>query len=49
MVVDYMRVLVNLDDRPAFRDLLHRWEGYNTRPARLKATLAKLKFKVTHR
>lgn len=49
MVVDYMRVLVTLDDRPAFRDLRQRWEGYNTGPARLKATLAKLKFKVTHR
>ena len=49
MVVEYMKVLGQLDPRPAFQRTLAEWQAMDTPKNRLRATWAKIVFKVAVR
>lgn len=49
MVIEYMKVLCQLDHRPAFKQILADCQAMDTATNRLRATWAKLKFKVAVR
>ncbi|MDI9636799.1 D-glucuronyl C5-epimerase family protein [Kamptonema cortianum] len=49
MVIEYMKIISEIDKRECFRTALERWQAWNTPVGRLRATFAKLRFKVAHR